>query len=206
MRNPLDADMQRRAIAREEWIKWRMTDVPAIYLALMPVTESAEQLRNAEENIRAMILSDQRLLAENPWRHCGPEPRAVDFTMLPEHEVTDMCIKSQPEEGFPAVVRDGFEDHPEVQRVLRNLRDPDSPKTTFLNIQHDLDKVQAQLSGMVEDVETFDRPRFETLTKKRDELRTKLEVARASWPEGPAKPPEPWKIGDVERLERESGK
>jgi hypothetical protein len=99
-------------LARQQWIRWRMADVPAIYCQLMPPTYCAQTLYTAELCIRAMLAEDQKLL-QSPWRKIGPRPQILMWDDMDP----DTRVKVEVETRIPI----GFKDRPKDDR----LHDPE---------------------------------------------------------------------------------
>ena len=104
----------RDSVARAEWIRWRMGDVPTIYANLLPPSSNAAILILAEQRIRRMVEDDSRVWQNDPWRHVGPEPKAVDWSEVPAIETVTEHLRATPMVGMPDVPREGFEQHPSV--------------------------------------------------------------------------------------------
>lgn len=81
-------ERERGDIAREQYIRWRMADLPGVYTRFMPPTADAKTLWLAEQTIRGQVKIDQEHLA-NPWRQIGPRSVILDLSNLtPQDKIT----------------------------------------------------------------------------------------------------------------------
>lgn len=109
-------DQSRAVLARESYIRWRMNDVPAIYLAIMPTTSDLKALWEAEKCVRQQIADDQRLLA-SPWRKVGEGASVFDWQRMTAQDNIAFGMEISVEAGMPDAVKPGFGDHPEVVKA-----------------------------------------------------------------------------------------
>jgi hypothetical protein len=122
--NTFQDDLVRDRAAREEWIQYRMADVPAIYVAQMPCTCDAKKLLDAESCIRAMMNDDlDRVLKErnNPWVAQTPKPKLLDFSGLDSNTNIKLGLLFSRMLGMHAAIKPGFHNHPDVLAAHANV-------------------------------------------------------------------------------------
>ena len=94
-------DAARALAARAAYVRWRMNDLPAVYVAMMPATAHCKTLWEAERSIRAQVEVDQKHLA-SPWRQIGPEVSILDTSDMTGDELLQFAMSVD----VPADLRD----------------------------------------------------------------------------------------------------
>ena len=116
------ADDARYAAAREGYIRWRMGDVPAVYLAMVPLSCCARELWIAERHIRQQMADDARMTAQ-PWRRIGEKCSLLDLSGLTTEESLEFGLEA----AIPAFCKDapksGRENDPEVVAQIQRWKD-----------------------------------------------------------------------------------
>jgi hypothetical protein len=113
--------LRRDEAAREEWIIWRCSDMPAIYRAQIPTTCDAKMLLAAEKQIRAMMAEDLAAMnaeKNNPWVQKTTKPKLVDFSEIDSHTLAQLGLPGLRVQGLRAMVKPGFMDHPDVKKAM----------------------------------------------------------------------------------------
>lgn len=110
-------DMTRGAVATDEWVQFRCTDLPPVYQLLLPNTDDAAVLLREEKKIRERMRRDfEAYQAEqaSPWLKLGPQPEAVVLDHLTPEQLIEVGLQYTREIGLPSPIKPGFEDHPDV--------------------------------------------------------------------------------------------
>jgi hypothetical protein len=142
-------DLTRANVAREEWMKYRMGDLPPIYRAMLPPTADAKELLEAERAIRKMYTDDQETYAAKPWREVGPEPSMVDWSKIDAFHMDWLRAEITPIGTMPGVVRFGSELHPLVMEAWEKAYPKASGMHDILSLQV-LRRVMATKQNLVD--------------------------------------------------------
>jgi hypothetical protein len=116
MRTQSEAEMQRSAVASEEFKDCFCSWWPPPYKALLPVTFDGALLMKAKQHIeQAMKAHYEAYTAEqqNPWDRVGPEPKWIDWS---DYSGTERFVRGfERPMGMPAWPKQGFDKHPDVE-------------------------------------------------------------------------------------------
>ena len=115
MRTQSEAEMQRAAVASEEFKDCFCSWWPAPYKALLPVTYDGALLMKAKQHIDQVMKAHYeayRAEAESPWAMHGEWPKLVDWSGFSGTQAFGMSL-GRPI-GMPGWPKPGFHTHPDV--------------------------------------------------------------------------------------------
>jgi hypothetical protein len=114
-------DIARAVTARQAYIAWRMADLPAVYIMLMPTTANLKSLWMAERSIRAQVAEDQALLS-SPWRKLGRPSHVFDQSGMSADELVKFGVEVSIPAGLTDAPKPGMANHPDVVAAQERAR------------------------------------------------------------------------------------
>ena len=103
-------EMAQGRVAREEYIRAFMQDVPTIYSSLMPVSVKGEILQESEKRLREQWEADVTTFEaerESPWIKVGPKPRHVEWSKSSGDKAALAFLKLERTLGLPGLIKQG---------------------------------------------------------------------------------------------------